>query len=274
MSRIKKFPGIRGLGNASAKQSDDTLWSDLGMDESTSVRDRADTWRQWLTDKASDFAHGAVPVDTELLPVFPDIRYSMEPRIFKLIVSQRKLTDREVAEVERGEWDDIAIELQNQIDSASDGQIIEYGNAYYNQVDALPSTRGLAGTFDDSDVFDDVEDVEDVATPSPHDVVMNFLNAQKRGGTLKIGRQTFRVENAHGGTVYVTKSPGAGRKLYALKLVQFESVIEFIVDEVSGGSGKSLGNPPAARFTLNADGKLAGVGAQIARVSVYDDDGV
>jgi hypothetical protein len=153
-----------------------------------------------------------------------------------------------------------------------------------SRIKKFPGIRGLAGlsavsneymddAFDASDVFDDV-DAEDVATPSPHDVVMNFLNAQKRDDTLKIGRQTFLVKYANGGTVYVTKSPGAGRKLYTLKPVQFEPVIEFIVDEVSGGSGKSLGNPPAARFTLNADGKLAGVGAQIARVSVYDDDGV
>jgi len=144
-----------------------------------------------------------------------------------------------------------------------------------SRIKKFPGIRGLPGTFDAFDVFDDVEDdAEDVATPSPHDVVMNFLNAQKRDDTLKIGRQTFLVKYANGGTVYVTKSPGAGRKLYTLKPVQFEPVIEFIVDEVSGGSGKSLGNPPAARFTLNADGKLAGVGAQIARVSVYDDDGV
>lgn len=139
-----------------------------------------------------------------------------------------------------------------------------------SRVKKFPGIRGLAGvaavagTFDASDFFDDIEDEDVAVEPSryadPHAVVMKFLNAQQRGDTLKIGRQMFRVENANGGTVYVTKSPGAGRKLYTLKLVAFEP-IAFVVDEVSSGSGVSLNNPPVARFSLDASGKLAGLGA-------------
>lgn len=76
---------------------------------------------------------------------------------------------------------------------------------------------------------------------------IRFLESHKPGQELKIGRHLFTVWRVTGVTVWLTK--GKGRKLYQLDLLSFEPPT-FVVIEISGGSGESLGKPPVAKFEI------------------------
>jgi hypothetical protein len=110
--------------------------------------------------------------------------------------------------------------------------------------------RGVAD-FNPEDFFPDVKprelSPEEKAEQEARTKAWRFLESQRPGQHLKVGRHEFVIWRSRGSEVFMTKAKSKGRKLYKLEAVSFTPVT-FEVIEVSGGSGDRLGKPAIARF--------------------------
>jgi hypothetical protein len=97
------------------------------------------------------------------------------------------------------------------------------------------------------DFFPEVRELspEEKAESEVRTRAWRFLESQRPGQKLKVGRHLFTIWRQRGSEVFMTK--GKGRKLYKLNVVAFTPLTVEVI-EVSGGSGESLGKPPIARF--------------------------
>jgi len=125
--------------NASAE----TLWTDLGMEDSSS-KDRAEVWRQELFTALDDLEAGGY-LSWELYPLLPDL--DADPRLvatYKRANDERRELTTEEAYQHGFDFELFQAQLRDQIEDASDAQIIAYGNAYYDLADGAPQTNGRA----------------------------------------------------------------------------------------------------------------------------------